>query len=105
MTMIKENIKSMATQIVDFDDDFGFTAVSDEEFKQREINAAKKAILTVEDRVEQQKTINQNIRNAILPLLQNLMKDADEKEYIYWPNRKEKIQMFIQKLNRIAAGE
>jgi hypothetical protein len=95
----------MATQIIDFDDDFGFTAVSDEEFKQREINAAKKAMLTVEDKVEQQKRINQNIRDAIIPLLQNLMKDADEKEYIYWPNRKEKIQLFIQKLNRIASGE
>ena len=31
------------------------------------------------------------IKKLILPLLQNLMKN-EEKEYIYWPNRTEKLQ-------------
>ena len=36
----------------------------------------------------------------ILPLLQNLMKNED-KEYIYWPNRKAIIQSQIDRLQKI----
>ena len=36
----------------------------------------------------------------ILPLLQNLMKN-DEKEYIYWPNRRAIIQSQIDRLQKI----
>ena len=36
----------------------------------------------------------------ILPLLQNLMKN-EEKEYIYWPNRKAIIQQQIDRLQKI----
>ena len=36
----------------------------------------------------------------ILPLLQNLMKNED-KEYIYWPNRKAIIQQQIDRLQKI----
>lgn len=80
------------------DDDFGFTAISDEEFKQREVEAAKKAASTVEDRV-------QRMKEAIMPLLNNLMKDADKKEYIFWPDRKTKIEAFISKLEKIASSD
>lgn len=36
--------------------------------------------------------------NAIMPLLDNLLKDSDKNPYINWPNRAEKIQAFKQKL-------
>lgn len=36
----------------------------------------------------------------ILPLLNNLIKDADN-EYIHWPNRKEKIEAFKKKLEAL----
>jgi len=37
------------------------------------------------------------LERLIIPLLINLMKNS-EKEYIYWPNRKEKIQEQIDKV-------
>jgi hypothetical protein len=35
--------------------------------------------------------------------LKNLEKDADKNAYIHWPNRKEKIQQFIKKLDGLLA--
>ena len=40
------------------------------------------------------------MKKLILPLLQNLMKN-DEKEYIYWPNRKPSIQQQIDRIEKI----
>ena len=40
------------------------------------------------------------MKKLILPLLQNLMKN-DEKEYIYWPNRKQIIQQQIDRIEKI----
>jgi len=37
----------------------------------------------------------------ILPLLNNLMKDAETNDYIHWPNRKEKIEAFKAKLEAL----
>ena len=39
------------------------------------------------------------MKKLILPLLQNLMKN-DEKEYIYWPNRKPIIQQQIDRIEK-----
>ena len=39
--------------------------------------------------------------NLILPLLNNLMKNADKNPSIHWPNRTEAIQEFIGKLDEI----
>ncbi len=41
---------------------------------------------------------------AIMPLLDNLATNP-EKDTIYWPNRKEKIEAFKQKLKAIRWGE
>ena len=41
-----------------------------------------------------------DMKKLILPLLQNLMKN-DEKEYIYWPNRKPIIQQQIDRIEKI----
>ena len=43
------------------------------------------------------------IERLIMPLLVNLMKDND-KEYIYWPNRKEKIQDHVDKILQLTRG-
>ena len=40
------------------------------------------------------------MKKLILPLLQNLMKN-DDKEYIYWPNRKPIIQQQIDRIEKI----
>ena len=38
------------------------------------------------------------VEGMVMPLLMNLLKDADTKEFIKWPNRKPKIEDFIEKL-------
>lgn len=43
------------------------------------------------------------VEKLIMPLLVNLMKNTD-KEYIYWPNRKEKIQEQIDKILALTRG-
>ena len=37
------------------------------------------------------------VEQMVMPLLSNLLKDADKKEYIKWPNRKVVIESFIDK--------
>lgn len=70
---------------MDFDDDFdfGFTTSSEEEIKQEGNDKARA------------------MYDAIMPLLQNLQKDADKNPIINWPNRAKKIDQFITKLNKI----
>ena len=70
--------------------DFGFTTIGEDEFAAREQEVANNADTKV-----------QKMYNTIIPLSNNLAKDADVKEYIRWPNRKEKIHEFIKKLDQI----
>lgn len=80
------------------DFDFGFSAMSEDELKtfekqlQSELQQTTKAVSQTQSKLE-------GIRALIMPLLKNLMANPD-KEYIYWPNRTEKIEAFIVKLNK-----
>jgi len=90
------------------DDDFGFSLVSEQELKAHEELLKKK--VEEQSKVVQQTTkqMEQNsielqgklmgLRNMIMPLLTNLSKDP-EKTYILWPERAEKIQAFIKKVD------
>lgn len=84
-------------------DDFGFSAVSEDELKslekqlQQEVNQKSKAIEQIE---ETYKGKLEQLYRTVIPLLKNLAKDSD-KEYIYWPNRTEKMQEFIKKVEAI----
>ena len=71
--------------------DFGFTAVDEDELEavQAVKTEASTASLTASETEEK---LNK-LYNAILPLLSNL-KLNPEKEYIYWPNRVEKVEKF-----------
>lgn len=62
--------------------DFGFTTHSEEE------------VSPTDDRA-------QRIYDAILPLLNNLAKNADTQAYINWPNRASKIAEFKKRLESI----
>lgn len=66
--------------------DFGFTTVSESDFKEKET--------VIQNKVDK-------MYKMILPLLKNLKKDSDKNEYIYWPNRAIKIDEFINKLEQI----
>jgi hypothetical protein len=73
--------------MIDYNFDFGFSAVSEDELEivQAAENEKKKADL---------------LYSAILPLLSRL-KQNPEKDYIYWPNRLPKVQEFEKTLAAI----
>jgi len=78
--------------------DFGFTAVDENELESvQKLTATAEEASSLEDRVN-------NLYNAITPLLNQLRKNP-EKEYIYWPNRIEKIEQFEDHLYKIYQGE
>lgn len=80
------------------DFDFGFTTVSEASLKEKEIIATKRA---TEQQASEERRRSQIVYNMIMPLLENLKKDSDTNEYIYWPNRKKVIDDFITKLDKI----
>ena len=69
--------------------DFGFSTYTTDE--------AEQTLTKTDDRA-------QRIYDAIMPLLNNLRKDAETKPIIEWPNRAEKLDAFIKKLNNILEG-
>ena len=73
---------------MDFDDDFdfGFTTTTEDELKQEGYDKAHQ------------------MYDAIMPLLQNLQKEADKNPIINWQNRAKKIDQFITKLNKILSS-
>lgn len=82
----------METKIMQLDDfDFGFSSVSEDEI-----------VNPVIEQVANDKA--QKMFDMIMPLLRNLEKDSEKNAYIHWPNRKDKIQQFITKLESVLAG-
>jgi hypothetical protein len=82
----------------DFDFDFGFTAVDEDELEVVQ-QASKIAEKSSENFDHVQEKIDA-LYNAIIPLLNNLKKNP-EKEYILWPNRVEKVDEFEDHLTKI----
>ena len=86
---------------LDFDFDFGFTAVNAEELEvvqttNKEMVEVSKEALTIQEKCD-------TLYNMIQPLLSNLQKNP-EKEYIYWPNRLEKVEEFSDKISEVYKG-
>lgn len=99
--------------------DFGFSTFSEEELAQKEREAEARARQEVEKLLRQQQSEATSVINEltgtaedykkrllllhsmVLPLLNNLIADSDTKSYIYWPDRKKKIQDFIQRINTV----
>lgn len=79
----------MAEFELDEDFDFGFTSVSEDIFKQAEAT------------VQEGQSKAEAMYKAIVPLLNNLIKDADKNAYIHWPNRADKINAFKTRLQQI----
>jgi len=84
---------------LDESDDFGFSAVTEDELKSVELEEIQTLQNTVAAADIYQQKLN-NLYAAILPLLNNLMRDP-EKDYLYWPDREAKIQAFIAKIDAI----
>lgn len=74
--------------------DFGFTAVTEEELEVvQEAQAKADTAYDLHNQLH-------DLYNAVLPLLNNL-KANPEKDYIYWPNRLEKVEAFEDHLYSI----
>jgi len=88
------------------EDDFGFSLVSESELKAMETQLAQevkqKETEVIKTNQEMQNKLQQ-LRNMIMPLLNNLAKD-ETREYIYWPERAKKIKAFKDKINKFVDG-
>jgi hypothetical protein len=86
--------KDIQKILAEFDesDDFGFSAVSEDEYN--------KVINDTAETAEAYKTKLAEVEKMIIPFLTKLLKTAD-KEYIYWPNRKPVIESQIQKIIKL----
>ena len=70
---------------------FGFTAVDEAELEA--VQKATQTAATASSTADQMQAKIDKLYNAITPLLNNL-KANPEKEYIYWPNRIDKVEQF-----------
>ena len=77
------------------DDDFGFSAVSEEDY-----NAV---INEKADTAEEFQKRLQQVEKLVLPFFTKLLQTAD-KEYIYWPDRKKLVEEQIQKILKLTRG-
>ena len=89
----------MKNQIDNFDDDFGFSAISAAEYEAKITQAAEKASAPVEE----YKQRLEKLESMIVPFLEKL-KETGDKEYIYWPNRKPKIEKQIEAILKLTRG-
>ena len=83
--------------------DFGFSCVDINELdvlkeKEQALTQASGEAGELQERLER-------LYKAIQPLLGNLKKDADTKDYIWWPDRALKIEQFEAHLAKIYHGE
>jgi hypothetical protein len=86
--------------MIDETDDFGFSAVSEKELKERE-----QALITQQtNKLDEMSTYKQKyetLYGMVMPLLKNLARDGDDKEYIHWPGRQKKMKEFITKVEKV----
>ena len=81
--------------------DFGFTAVTEDELQG--VETAKKIAEESSATVEELQARLDKLFNAVTPLLNNLKKNP-EKEYILWPDRLAKVELFEDHLQKIYQG-
>jgi hypothetical protein len=82
--------------------DFGFYAVSEDELEVVQIANKQSEQLTAQLETVDNKA--ELLYAAIMPLIKNL-KANPEKDYIFWPNRTEKLDAFVERLQKIHNGD
>ncbi len=93
MPEIKYDINAIMAEYGD--DDFGFTAVDEEEYTD--------VIAEKEETVEEYKERLQQVEKIILPFLMKLIKTSDQ-PIIKWPNRKSVLEAQVQKILNLTRG-
>jgi len=79
------------------DDDFGFSAISAEEYEER--ISRKAEIAADETALHYQKKL-EDLESLIIPFLEKL-RDTGDKEYIFWPNRKPILDKQIERIKSL----
>ena len=93
-------------EYLDMANDFGFTAVDDDEVAEPIVESYKSASdKSIDELAKSAKGKLLDVERLIMPLLVNLLKDAETKHYIKWPNRKAPIERFMEKLLTITRSE
>ena len=82
--------------------DFGFTAVSESELES--VQNTETIITEYDKQLNGLQSRLDGVYSSILPLLKHLKENPD-KDYIYWPNRLDKISEFEEKLNELYKGK
>jgi hypothetical protein len=89
--------------MIDFEiNDFGFSAVSEEELES--VQNVETILLEYDKKINALQDRLDGVYSAIIPLLKHL-KDNPDKDYIYWPNRLDKISEFEEKLLGLYKGK
>ena len=91
------------------DHDFGFSGVSEEEYRGEIISKADAAATSAEQRATEKTTQVYkrklaDVERQIMPLLVNLLKTS-EQEYIHWPNREAQIEDKIEQILAITRDD
>jgi hypothetical protein len=93
----------MKTEI-NSDDDFGFSAISIEEYEARITKAVKNAEYEASSlTADQYRAQLLELEKVIIPFLTKL-RDTGDKEYIFWPNRGPILDKQIEKVLKITRG-
>lgn len=97
-------------EYLDLSNDFGFTAVDEDEVTDPIITSVVSTTenqlkLKIEEINNKHKQELSKVEKIIMPLLVNLLKDADTKEYIKWPNRRIPIETAIEKILDITRNQ
>ena len=78
------------------ENDFGFSAVSEEEYNARISDASSLTAEQYKDRLKK-------LEKIIIPFLQKLHSTSDQ-EYIYWPNRKDILETEMKRILELTRG-
>jgi uncharacterized HAD superfamily protein len=96
----------MSKSTIDLSDfDFGFSLVDEQELDavqsaQQELQTVSSSTAEWQAQAEEWQAKANALYKSIMPLLDNLSQN-EEKEYIYWPGRSEKISQFKLRLNQL----
>jgi hypothetical protein len=89
---------------IDNDDDFGFSAISIEEYEARITKAVKNAEYEASSlTADQYRAQLLELEKVIIPFLTKL-RDTGDKEYIFWPNRGPILDKQIEKVLKLTRG-
>tara|TARA_R110000822_G_scaffold5031_13_gene21867 strand:+ start:1013 stop:1288 length:276 start_codon:yes stop_codon:yes gene_type:complete len=91
----------MANINIDETFDFGFSVVDESELEVLQQTKTELKVTTAEaDNLDARLS---KMYNMVMPLLNNLAKNP-EKNYIFWPNRSEKIEQFRDAIDSVYNG-